>query len=239
MQQPLCCNYALTIVGFVTWFSRKEVPPLVALSQSGTPKEHEFAETSQIPFYSDSSILTAHICRLVYFLATSETNGMSLISSTINQRKGSSPSHPHSSLDDSLPGVANNMLGLDVERILIRSSEERMGNFGEPNSHSLVGHNRTTSATNTLSNSNFSPTIPGNGNEVFSRSAEDVSESQPAAPLFVLQKETEFQSMLETRVQNQSILHRPSQRFPIIVSSVVVERNTDPLELEEQVRKLI
>ncbi|KAG5611070.1 hypothetical protein H5410_022351 [Solanum commersonii] len=192
------------------------VPPLVVLSQSGTPKEPDK--------------------RLVYFLATSETNGMSLrclillsltsprkslISSTINQRKGSSPSHPHSSLDDSLPGVANNMLGLDVERILIKS------------------HNRTTSASSTLSNSNFSPIIPGNGNEVFSRSEEDVSESQPAAPLFVLRKETKFQSMLETRVQNQSILHRPSQRFPIIVSSAVVERNADPLELEEQVRKLI
>ncbi|KAK4721647.1 hypothetical protein R3W88_011880 [Solanum pinnatisectum] len=45
--------------------------------------------------------------------------------------------------------------------------------------------------------------------------------------------------MLETRVQNQSILHRPSQRFPIIVSSAVVKRKADPLELEEQVRKLI
>ncbi|KAH0682922.1 hypothetical protein KY289_020674 [Solanum tuberosum] len=151
----------------------------------------------------------------------------SLISSSINQREGSSPSHPRSSLDDSLPGVANNMLGLDIERISIKSSEERMGNSGGTNSHTLVGHNRTTSASSTLSNSNFSPTIPGNGNEVFLRSEEDVSESQPAAPLSVLRKETKFQSMLETRVQNQSILHRPSQR------------KADPLELEEQVRKLI
>ncbi|KAH0758023.1 hypothetical protein KY290_021516 [Solanum tuberosum] len=137
----------------------------------------------------------------------------SLISSSINQREGSSPSHPRSSLDDSLPGVANNMLGLDIERISIKSSEERMGNSGGTNSHTLVGHNRTTSASSTLSNSNFSPTIPGNGNEVFLRSEEDVSESQPAAPLSVLRKETKFQSMLETRA--------------------------DPLELEEQVRKLI
>uniref|UniRef100_M1APN0 Arm repeat-containing protein n=1 Tax=Solanum tuberosum TaxID=4113 RepID=M1APN0_SOLTU len=131
------------------------------------------------------------------------------------------------------------MPGLDVEKISIKSSEERMGNSGETNSHSLIGHNRTTSASSTLSNSNFSPTIPGNGNIVFSRSADDVSESQPAAPLSVLRKEMKFQSMLETRVQNQSILHRPFQRFPIIVSSAVVERKADPLELEEQVRKLI
>ncbi|KAK6791761.1 hypothetical protein RDI58_010842 [Solanum bulbocastanum] len=110
----------------------------------------------------------------------------SLISSSINQREGSSPSYPHSLLDDSLHGVANNMLGLDVERILIKSSEERMGNSGEINSHSLVGHNRTTSASNTLSNSNFSPTILGNGNDVFSRPTKDVLESQHAAPLYVL-----------------------------------------------------
>ncbi|MCD9561290.1 hypothetical protein HAX54_020320 [Datura stramonium] len=179
----------------------------------------------------------------------------SLISSSIDQREGSSPSHPRSSLDDSLPGVASNMLALDVERISIKSYEERMAHSGEINSHghsmlaadehSLVGLNRTTSAPSTLSNSNFSPTIPGDGNEVFSRSAaaatdasEDVSESQPAAPLSVLRREPEFPSMPETRARNQSIWRRP-ERFPRIVSSVTVERRADLLELEEQVRKLV
>ncbi|TMW85333.1 hypothetical protein EJD97_023314, partial [Solanum chilense] len=135
---------------------------------------------------------------------------MSLILSSINQREGSSPSHPRSSLDDSLPGDATNMLGLDAERILSNSSEEQMDNSGETNSlghsilvaneHLLVGPNRTTSASITLSNSNFIPTIPGDGNEVISSSADDVSESQPSALLSVLPKEPE----------NQSILHRPS-----------------------------
>ncbi|KAK6772711.1 hypothetical protein RDI58_027949 [Solanum bulbocastanum] len=179
----------------------------------------------------------------------------SLISSSMTQREGSSPSHPYSSLDDSLPGVASNMLALDVERISIKGSEERMAHSGEINSHghcmlaanehSLVGHNRTTSAPSTLSNSNFLPTIPGDGNEVFSRSAaaatdaSNVSESQPAASLSVLQREPEFPSMLETRVRNQSVWLRPSERFPGIVSSATVERRADLLELEEQVRKLV
>uniref|UniRef100_A0A3Q7G4M0 Uncharacterized protein n=1 Tax=Solanum lycopersicum TaxID=4081 RepID=A0A3Q7G4M0_SOLLC len=135
---------------------------------------------------------------------------MSLISSSINQREGSSPSHPRSSLDDSLPGVANNMLGLDAERILSNSSEEQMDNFGETNSHGhsilaanehlLVGPNRNTLASSTLSNSNFLPTIPGDGNEVISSLAEGVSEYQPSALLSILPKEPE----------NQSILHRAS-----------------------------
>ncbi|XP_010314681.1 U-box domain-containing protein 4-like isoform X1 [Solanum lycopersicum] len=178
-----------------------------------------------------------------------------ICSSSMTQREGLSPSHPHSSLDDSLPRVASNMLALDVVRISIKTSEERMAHSGEINSHghcmlaankhSLVGHNRTTSAPSTLSNSNFSPTIPGDGNEVFSMSAAaatdacDVSESQPAAPLSVLQGEPEFPSMPETRVRNQSIWLRPSERFPRIVSSATVERRADLLELEEQVRKLV
>ncbi|KAK4725710.1 hypothetical protein R3W88_030627 [Solanum pinnatisectum] len=154
----------------------------------------------------------------------------SLISSSMTQREGLSPSHPYSSLDDSLPGVASNMLALDVERISIKSSEEWMAHSGEINSHghcmlaanehSLVGHNRTTSA-------------------AAATDASDVSESQPAASLSVLQREPKFPSMLETRVRNQSIWLRPSERFPRIVSSATVERRADLLELEEQVRKLV
>ncbi|KAK4373796.1 hypothetical protein RND71_004473 [Anisodus tanguticus] len=169
----------------------------------------------------------------------------SLISSSINQREGSSP-------EDSLPGVASN-IALDVERIYIKSSEERMAHSGETSSHghsmletdehSLVGHNRTTSAPSTLSDSNFSPAIPGDGNKVFSRSAAavtdasaDLSESQPDAPL---RRELEFPSMLETRGRNQSIWRRPSERFPRIISSTTVERRADLLEVEEQVKKLV
>lgn len=178
----------------------------------------------------------------------------SLNSSSMNQREGSFPSHPCSPSDDSLPGVTSNMLALDVERISIKSSGERMAHSGEINSHdhsmfvanehSLVGHNRTTSAPSTLSNSNFSPTIPGDENEVFSKSlvaaadvSGDLSESQPAAPLSG--REPEFPSMLETRVRNQSIWHRPSERLPRIISSAMVEKRADLLELEEKVRKLV
>ncbi|XP_060174135.1 U-box domain-containing protein 4-like isoform X2 [Lycium barbarum] len=170
----------------------------------------------------------------------------SLISSSVNQREGSSP-------EGSLPGVASNMLALDVERISIKSSEERMAHSGEINSHGhsmlaadehfLVGHNRTTSAPSTLSDSNFSPAISGDGNDVFSRSAAaatdtsgDVSESQPAVPL---RREPEFPSMLETRARTQSIWRRPSERFPRLVSSATVERRADLLEVEKQVRKLV
>ncbi|KAJ8539844.1 hypothetical protein K7X08_014096 [Anisodus acutangulus] len=170
----------------------------------------------------------------------------SLISSSINQREGSSP-------EDSLPGVASNMLALDVERISIKSSEERLAHSGEISSHghcmleadehSLVGHNRTTLAPSILSNSNFSPAIPGDGKKVFSRSAAAatdasgyLSESLPAAPL---RREPEFPSMLETRGRNRSIWRRPSERFPRIISSATVERRADLLEVEEQIKKLV
>ncbi|KAK4706548.1 hypothetical protein R3W88_033901 [Solanum pinnatisectum] len=137
----------------------------------------------------------------------------SLISSRINQREGSSPSHPHSLLDDSLPRVANNMLALNVERISIKFSEELMEHSREINSH---GHSMLAAHEHSLVG----------GNEVISRSAEDVSESQPAAPLS-LQKELKL----------QSIWRRPSKRFPRIeqLRKLVQDLNSNSIDVQRDV----
>ncbi|NP_001312594.1 U-box domain-containing protein 4-like isoform X1 [Nicotiana tabacum] len=174
----------------------------------------------------------------------------SLISSTVSQREESSPSHPRSSSEESLPGVGGNILAFDVERMRIKS-EDRMAHSGEISSHghsTLVaddqfplGHNRTTSAPSTLSNSNFSPVIPGDGNKLSEDSSVasgDVGlDSKPAAS--VLPKEPEFPYTPEMRPRNQLIWRRPTERFPRIVSSATVERRADLSEVEEQVKKLI
>ncbi|KAH0732930.1 hypothetical protein KY290_003778 [Solanum tuberosum] len=176
-----------------------------------------------------------------------------LISSSVSQREESSPSHLRSSSEDSLPGVAGNVLAFDVERIIMKS-EDRMAHSGEISSHGhstlaveeqlSSGHSRTTSAPSTLANSNFSPVIPGDGNKLSSQSeaaavasGDVVVDSKPAAS--IPRREPEFPSTLETRPRNQAIWRRPSDRFPRIISSPTVERRADLSELEEQVKKLV
>lgn len=190
-----------------------------------------------------------------------------VISSSGIQQEGSrSPSiHPRSSSEDSLPGVAGNEHGLDIEKMSLRSSEDRLDNSGDRNGQHLItsptrenvsrtdersalGHNRSTSASSNLSNSNSSQAMTGDGNEVVSHavayssdvSGEVMSEPQPRAGSTTPQREPEFPSRLETRSRSQTIWRRPSSdRFvPRIISSPV-ETRADLSGVEAQVKKLV
>ncbi|CAK9186293.1 unnamed protein product [Ilex paraguariensis] len=117
--------------------------------------------------------------------------GRNLISSSEIHREVSSPLHPRSSSEDSLSGVAEKGHGLDIERILLESSEDSLANSGErsldsggqlsmspsrkefssnagADKQSSMGHNRTISASSAHSNSNVSQGMPGDSNEVSS-----------------------------------------------------------------------
>ncbi|XP_019157789.1 PREDICTED: U-box domain-containing protein 4-like [Ipomoea nil] len=191
----------------------------------------------------------------------------SSISSSAIQREESSPSHPRSSSEESLPEIAGDDLGLDVERMSLEGSEDRLANSGDRSMNSVShfsmplsmnsvssadenshqGHNRTTSAPSTLSNSNFSRANAHDGNEVSSpttasteASMEVASESRHAATLAASRRESEFPSPVGTRLRPPAIWRRPSERLVSrIVSSPTVETRADLAEVKEQVRKLV
>lgn len=190
-------------------------------------------------------------------------------SSTVNHQEGTSPSHHHhSSSEDSLSGVAENGHGLDIERISHRSSEDRSANSGDLSSDlnaqlyisshipstygadqsSAQGHNRTTSASSTLSNANFSQGIPADGNDVSSQatayssdaSGELTSEPQSAANLSASQREPEFSPRFGARSRTQALWRRPSDRFvPRIVSNPATETRAIPSAVETQIQKQV
>lgn len=196
-------------------------------------------------------------------LSSPRKNVMS--SSGIQQEGSRSPSiHPRSSSEESLPGVTG--IGLDIESMSLRDSDDRLDNSGDRSCQSLtspsrdnvprvdersnVGHNRSISASSNISNSNSSQGMTGDGNEVPSNavayssdvSGEVMSEPQPTAGLSTTtQREPEFPSRLETRSRSQTMWRRPSSdRFvPRIVSSPPVETRADLSGVEAQVRKLV
>lgn len=196
-------------------------------------------------------------------LSSPRKNVMS--SSGIQQEGSRSPSiHPRSSSEESLPGVTG--IGLDIESMSLRNSDDRLDNSGDRSCQSLtspsrdnvprvdersnVGHNRSISASSNISNSNSSQGMTGDGNEVPSNSVayssdvsgEVMSEPQPTAGLSTTtQREPEFPSRIETRSRSQTMWRRPSSdRFvPRIVSSPPVETRADLSGVEAQVRKLV
>ncbi|KAL0329911.1 UNVERIFIED_CONTAM: U-box domain-containing protein 4 [Sesamum radiatum] len=177
-------------------------------------------------------------------------------------------SHPRSLSEDSLNEAAVTGTGLDAERVSPGSSGDMSDHSGErslnsvglflmsPSRNGGAGaderssqvHNRTNSASSTLSNSNMSQGTAADGSEVASHASAYVSdasgelaaESQPAANLSAPQREPDFLSRLETRSRGQAIWRRPSERLiPRIVSSPTVEMRADLLEVETQVKRLV
>ncbi|KAL8117682.1 hypothetical protein AgCh_015527 [Apium graveolens] len=199
---------------------------------------------------------------------SSGSPGKNLISSSVTSREGTSPSHPRSSSEDSLSEEAENGHGLDRDSMSPRRSENRQANLGDksldlgsqstmsptgelPNVLRTNGpvsqvHNRSSSASSTLSNANFSQGIPSDSNDASSQayghddSGELTSERQAAATLSSAQKEPEFSPRFETRSRTQSIWRRPSDRFvPRIVSSPAVETRAIPSAVETQIQKMV
>ncbi|KAL0297493.1 UNVERIFIED_CONTAM: U-box domain-containing protein 4 [Sesamum radiatum] len=193
----------------------------------------------------------------------------SSISSNATQRLGTSPTHPRSFSEDSLTEAAINGNMLDMDRVSPRSSGDRSDHSGERSSRSgglllmspsrnfagaaaderlSEGHNRTNSASSTLSNSNLSQETAADGNEGASPAdayASDASGELPAEPQrptnpSAARREHDFPSRLETRPRGQAFWRRPSERFgPRVVSSPTVEMRAELLEVEAQVKKLI
>lgn len=189
--------------------------------------------------------------------------GKNLMLSAGSHREATSPLHPRSSSEGSLSGVAGNGHGLDIGRIVINSEdgssnleETRMDSGGQ---HSMSpsrkefsyneqlshSHNRTASASSTVSNQNFPEGTQGDANDVSPYSSDasgEVTADSPVAATATIttpQREPDFVSRLETRSRS-TIWRRSSDRFvPRIVSSPAVETRADLLGIETQVRKLV
>lgn len=155
--------------------------------------------------------------------------------------EGDSPSHRRSSSEDSFSGNGHE---LDIE-----SSEDRLANSGEreefssfagADAESSQGHNRTTSASSTLSNGNLLQEMTSDGNTVPSHApAEMISEPHPSADFSAPHREPDIPTRFDGRSRSQ-IWRRPSERFiPRIVSSPSIETRADLSGVETQVRNLV
>lgn len=184
------------------------------------------------------------------------------------QQDGTSPLHPHS-LEGSLSGLPGNGQALDIGRISINSPEDRSNSeegpesVGQPSvspsrtepsnavgvAQSSQNHNRSSSASGSLSNTDFSRGETADANENSEAhataynsdtSGEMKSEPQTPSPLVTPQRGPDFSSRGETRSRSQTIWRRPSERFvPRIVSSPATETRADLSGIEAQVRELV
>ncbi|KAK1363755.1 RING-type E3 ubiquitin transferase [Heracleum sosnowskyi] len=198
---------------------------------------------------------------------SSGSPGKNLVSSSVTNGERTSLSHPRSSSEDSLSEEAENGHGLNMDSMSPRRFENRQANSGDksldlgsqitrspsgelPNVSRTNGpqvHNRTSSASSTLSTANFSQGIPSDSNEASSQvtaygndSGELTSERQSAATLSSAQREPEFSPRFEARSRTQSIWRRPSDRFvPRIVSSPAVETRAVPSAVETQIQTMV
>ncbi|KAK6258609.1 Armadillo - like 3 [Theobroma cacao] len=171
------------------------------------------------------------------------SSGKNLIISSGLHQEGTSPLHPCSTSEGSLPGVAGNGECLDVARITLNSAEDRSNleqenrdSVGQPSmspssiefhsaGQSSQNHTRSDSASSTLSNSDFPRGVVGDANETSEGSTqlaayssdgsgEVKSDTQPAASSAIPQREPEFPPrLMDARSRSQTIWRRPSERF--------------------------
>ncbi|GMJ08027.1 plant U-box 4 [Hibiscus trionum] len=190
--------------------------------------------------------------------------GKNLVTSSGIHREGTSPLHPRSTSEGSMPDIAGNGEGLDVARISLDSAEDSSkleqrynDSVGEPPvspsnnvGQSSQNHTRSVSASSALPNSDSPRGAVGDANETSEThlaayssdvSGEVKSDPQPAVSSAVPQREPEFPPRLvEARSRSQTIWRRPSERFiPRIVSSPGVENRADLSGIETQVKKLV
>ncbi|KAL1565353.1 U-box domain-containing protein 4 [Salvia divinorum] len=286
-----CCPLSLelmtdpVIVASGQTYERAFIRRWIDLGLTVCPKTRQtLAHTNLIPNYTVKALI-ANWCesnnvklpdpkstecggvRRVNNCGTPDKSISSPLASIATRRDGSSPSHPRSLSADSFSEAAINGNGLDMERVSLRSSEDRLDHSGErtlnsggsvlmsPSRNGGVsgnvelhqGHNRTDSVSSTHSNSNTSQGIAADGNEVASHasaygsdaSGELNTESQPAYNVSAPQRDTDAPSRLETRLRGQAIWLRPSERFvQRAVSSPTVQTRPDLLEVEIQVKRL-
>nr|GMD14686.1 U-box domain-containing protein 4-like isoform X1 [Ipomoea batatas] len=223
-------------------FSLNQTTPVIAQMESGTPRENHIFPHSRAN--NSTSPESTH---------SFDSPRKNSISSTAIQIETTSQSHLRSSSEESLPEIESNRL--TVERMSLESSEDGLANSGKQSMDQNCvssadedfhhGHNRTTSAPSTLSDSKFSHVSADDGNEMSSSASADTSmkvapESKPAATMAASRRESEFLSPLGTRPRPPSFWRRSSEAFvPRIVSSTTAGTRADIVEVEEQVKKLV
>ncbi|KAK8673948.1 hypothetical protein V6N13_112257 [Hibiscus sabdariffa] len=225
--------------------------PLLVATERGLPRDsNNFTPRSSQPLSPESQ--------------SRGQAGKNLVTSSGLHREGTTPLHPRSTSECSLPGIAGNGEGLDVARLSVNSAEdnselEQMYNdsVGEPPvspsnnaGHSSQNHTRSVSASSTLPNSDSPRAAGGDANETSEShitaynsdvSGEVKSDPQPTVSSAVPQREPEFpHRLVEARSRSQPIWRRPSERFiQRIVSSPGVENRADLSGIETQVKKLV
>ncbi|KAH1072993.1 hypothetical protein J1N35_025321 [Gossypium stocksii] len=151
--------------------------------------------------------------------------GKNLVTSNGLHHKGTSPLHPRSTSESSLPTIAGNRGGLDVARISLNSVEDR--SKLEQRYSNSIGEPLVSLSNNIAYNSDASGEVK--------------SDAQPTVSLAILQREPQFPPrLMDTRSRSQTIWRRPSERFiPRIVSSPGVENRAGLSGIEAQVKKLV
>ncbi|XVF59331.1 hypothetical protein PTKIN_Ptkin07bG0267200 [Pterospermum kingtungense] len=169
--------------------------------------------------------------------------GKNLITSSGLHREGTSPVHPRSTSEDSLPDIAGNAESLDVARITLNSSADK-SNLEKRDSDSLgqstmspsskefhnaeqssQNHTRSASASSMLSNPDFHLGAVADAYETSEESThlaayigdgsgEVKSDPKPAASSALQQREPEFlPRLMDARSRSQTMWRRPSERF--------------------------
>ncbi|GFZ18803.1 RING/U-box superfamily protein with ARM repeat domain-containing protein [Actinidia rufa] len=174
--------------------------------------------------------------------------GRNVVSSSGIHREGT-PSHPRSSSESSLPAVAGNGHGLDIARLLLKSSEDGPANPVERSLESGSQSPTSPSTTERLSASGadeqecwLMATEASSHVTAYNSDAsgELTSESQASATLTTPRREPDFSPRLETRPRNQTMWRHLSDRFgPRIVSSPAIDTRADLSGVEAQVKKLV
>ncbi|EOX91593.1 hypothetical protein QUC31_003197 [Theobroma cacao] len=211
--------------------SLNQPSPLLVHAESGLPRDsNSFPHSRSSQPVSPESRPTG-------------SSGKNLIISSGLHQEGTSPLHPCSTSEGSLPGVAGNGECLDVARITLNSAEDRSNleqenrdSVGQPSmspssiefhsaGQSSQNHTRSDSASSTLSNSDFPRGVVGDANETSEGSTqlaayssdgsgEVKSDTQPAASSAIPQREPEFPPrLMDARSRSQTIWRRPSERF--------------------------
>ncbi|KAK8328318.1 hypothetical protein V6Z12_A11G244200 [Gossypium hirsutum] len=160
--------------------------------------------------------------------STSQTDKNLITSSGLN-REGTSPLHPRSTSEGSLPAIDGNGEYLDVARISLSSAEEgsNLEQRDFPQGPGGDANESLEASTHLRANSDVNGEVK--------------SDPQPVASSAIPQREAEFSPrFMDPRSRSQRIWRRQSERFvPRIISSPGIENRADLSGTETRVKKLV
>ncbi|KAL6952386.1 U-box domain-containing protein 4 [Sarracenia purpurea var. burkii] len=242
------------------------------------PKTRQtLARTNLIPNYTVKALI-ANWCESNNVKLPDAMKSMNLTKDphTLHHSRSNEPMSPESTRSSgSLLSVSGNGHGSEIamrssEDGLVNSVEQSLDSCSQPLTSSSSsstecfstngadeqsqsqGHNRTASASSTLSNASMAQGVLADGNQVSSQvtssydsnaSGDLISTPQAAdVSLNTPQREPDLPPRMETISRRQTMRRRPSDRFTprIVSSSPVIETRTDHLsEIEGQVRNVV